>query len=151
MAGSGLSRSVLPASANRAHAPATARYVVFGERPVLVEDLDQVSKVAVTSDAAMGRGAVQQGATNIELALDEALLAFDPDQIKRLVLLSDGNATAPNGVKIIKEYYFGPTESVSSIGYDNDVGRFMVTTSSTAKDGRLYYFDSVTDPTPSAQ
>ncbi|HEY4395946.1 MAG TPA: LamG-like jellyroll fold domain-containing protein, partial [Polyangia bacterium] len=61
-----------------------------------------------------------------------------------------GNATAPNGVKIIKEYYFGPTESVSTIGYDVNVSRFMVTTSSTAKDGRLYYFDSVTDPTSGA-
>ena len=83
-------------SANREHAPASARYVVFGERPVLVDDLEQVSKVAVTSDAGAGRGAVQQGATNIELALDEALLAFDPDQIKRLVLLTDGNATNGN-------------------------------------------------------
>jgi uncharacterized membrane protein/uncharacterized protein YegL len=83
-------------SANREHAPATARYVVFGERPVLLDDLDQVSKVAVTSDAGAGRGAVQQGATNIEMALDEALLAFDPDQIKRLVLLTDGNETNGN-------------------------------------------------------
>ncbi|HYL18611.1 MAG TPA: VWA domain-containing protein [Burkholderiales bacterium] len=83
-------------SANREHAPATARYVVFGERPVLVDDLEQVSKVAVTSDARASRGAVQQGATNIELALDEALLAFDPDQIKRLVLLTDGNETTGN-------------------------------------------------------
>jgi hypothetical protein len=61
-----------------------------------------------------------------------------------------GNATAPNGVKIIKEYYFGPTESVSTIGFDSNVNRFMVTTSSTAKDGRLYYFDMVTDPTPAS-
>jgi hypothetical protein len=59
-----------------------------------------------------------------------------------------GNATAPNGVSIIKEYYFGPTESVSTIGYDANVSRFMVMTSSSANDGRLYYFDSVTDPTP---
>ena len=61
-----------------------------------------------------------------------------------------GNATAPNGVSIIKEYYFGPTESVSSIGFDSNVNRYMVTTSSTAKDGRLYYFDMVNDPTPAS-
>jgi fibronectin-binding autotransporter adhesin len=60
-----------------------------------------------------------------------------------------GNATAPNGVKIMMEYYFGPTESVSTVGYDSNMNRFMVTTSSSsAKDGRLYYFDAVTDPTP---
>ncbi len=101
-----VSRSVAPAfvqsalewirSANREHAPTSARYVVFAERPVLVDDLGQVSKVAVTSDVGAGNAAVQQGATNIELALGEALLAFDPDQIKRLVLFTDGNATQGN-------------------------------------------------------
>ncbi len=98
-----VSRSVAPGfvrsalewirGANRDYAPASARYVVFAERPVLVDDLDQVSKVAVTADAGAGGGALQQGATNLERALDEALLAFDPNQVKRLVLLTDGNAT----------------------------------------------------------
>ena len=65
-----------------------------------------------------------------------------------------GSSTAPNGVSIIKEYYFGPTESVSAIGYDSNVDRYMVSTSSTSagvKDGRLYYFDAVADPTPAVQ
>ncbi len=65
-----------------------------------------------------------------------------------------GSSTAPNGVSIIEEYAFGPTESVSAIGYDPNVNRFMVSTSSTTagvKDGRLYYFDSVNDPTPGFQ
>jgi concanavalin A-like lectin/glucanase superfamily protein/putative pyrroloquinoline-quinone-binding quinoprotein len=53
-------------------------------------------------------------------------------------------------VNIVKEYYFGPTESVSGIGYDVSVNRYMVTTSSINKDGRIYYFDSLTDPTPSS-
>ena len=101
-----VSRSVAPAfvhsalewmrSANAEHAPASVRYVVFAERPVLVDDLDQVSRVAVTTSVGAGAGALQQGATNIELALDQALLAFDPDQIKRLVLFTDGNATQGN-------------------------------------------------------
>jgi hypothetical protein len=62
-----------------------------------------------------------------------------------------GSATAPNGVAILKEVNFGPTETVSSVGFDSTVGRYMVTTSSASNDGRLYYFDLVTDPTASAQ
>jgi Ca-activated chloride channel homolog len=79
--------------ANREHAPASARYVVFAQRPILVSGVDQVSKVAVTSDSGDVGTALQQGATNIERALDEALLGFDPDSIDRLVLMTDGNAT----------------------------------------------------------
>jgi hypothetical protein len=62
-----------------------------------------------------------------------------------------GNATAPNGVKILKEVNFGSTESVSTIGFDTTVSRFMVSTSSAANDGRIYYFDLITDPTSSSQ
>jgi Ca-activated chloride channel homolog len=79
--------------ANREHAPASARYVVFAERPLLLSDLEQVPRVAVTTDPTAAAIALQQGETNIERALDTALLGFDPDRIDRLVLMSDGNAT----------------------------------------------------------
>jgi fibronectin-binding autotransporter adhesin len=62
-----------------------------------------------------------------------------------------GNATAPNGVTILKEVNFGSTQSVSTIGFDSTVSRYMVSTSSAANDGRVYYFDIVSDPTPSTQ
>jgi hypothetical protein len=62
-----------------------------------------------------------------------------------------GNGTAPNGVKILKEINFGSTQSVSSIGFDSTVSRYMVSTSSAANDGRIYYFDIVNDPTPTVQ
>ncbi len=98
-----VSRSVAPAfvqsalswirSANSEQHPASARYVVFGERPVVVDDVEQILKLAVTSEQDAGRGSVQQGATDIEAALDLALLASDPDQVRRVVLLSDGNQT----------------------------------------------------------
>ncbi len=61
-----------------------------------------------------------------------------------------GNAS-PNGVSILRKYDFGPTESVSTVGYDANYGRYMVSTSSAANDGRLYYFDAVSDPTPTFQ
>jgi len=51
--------------ANREHAPAAARYVVFADRPMLLSDLDEVPKVAVTMDSSAPAGALQQGATNI--------------------------------------------------------------------------------------
>ena len=50
-------------------------------------------------------------------------------------------------MKILKEVNFGSTESVSSIGFDPTVNRYMVSTSSAANDGRLYYFDLMADPT----
>ena len=78
--------------ANREYAPAAARYVVFAEHAILVNDLEQVGRVAVTA-APEGSGALQQTGTNLELALDEALLGFDPERVDRLVLMSDGNAT----------------------------------------------------------
>ncbi len=60
---------------------------------------------------------------------------------------STGNATTP--VSIIREYNFGSSESVSGIGFDSTVNRYMVTTSSaSSKDGRLYYIDLISDPTP---
>jgi hypothetical protein len=59
--------------------------------------------------------------------------------------------TPANSVAIIKEVNFGSTESVSSIGFDSNSNRFMVSTSSAANDGRLYYFDVVADPTAGSQ
>jgi hypothetical protein len=52
------------------------------------------------------------------------------------------------GPALIRQYYFGPTQEVSGVGYDSRVNRYMVTTSDpTVKDGRLYYIDAITDPT----
>ncbi|HVT09324.1 MAG TPA: PQQ-binding-like beta-propeller repeat protein, partial [Polyangia bacterium] len=53
-----------------------------------------------------------------------------------------------SSVSIVKQYYFGPNESVSGIGYDPTFDRYMVTTAnSSTLDGHVYFFDSVTDPT----
>ena len=65
----------------------------------------------------------------------------------KLYFLDRNTGTAP-GVSILKEYYFGASESVSGVAFDPNQNRYMVTTSSaSANDGRLYYFDLVTDPT----
>jgi hypothetical protein len=58
--------------------------------------------------------------------------------------------TTGAGPALIREYAFGPTEEVSGVAYDSNTNRYMVTTSdATTKDGRLYYFDVLADPTPS--
>jgi hypothetical protein len=52
------------------------------------------------------------------------------------------------GPAFIRQYYFGPTQSVSAVGYDSTVQRYMVSTADpTTKDGKLYFFDVITDPT----
>jgi hypothetical protein len=63
----------------------------------------------------------------------------------KLFFIDRNNGTT--GPALIRQYAFGPTQSVSGVGYDANVNRYMVSTSSTANDGRLYYFDAITDPT----
>ncbi len=53
-----------------------------------------------------------------------------------------------SGRTLLQQYAFGSNEAVSGIGYDVNVNRFMVTTANASnKDGKLYYFDLLTDPT----
>jgi hypothetical protein len=64
----------------------------------------------------------------------------------KLFFLDRQNGTT--GPALVRQYYFGPTEAVSGIGYDSFVNRYMVTTADPAtNDGRLYYIDLVADPT----
>jgi fibronectin-binding autotransporter adhesin len=65
----------------------------------------------------------------------------------KLYLLDRNTGT---GVSIIKEFNFGSSQSVSTVAFDADVSRYMVATSSAANDGRVYYIDFVSDPTPSS-
>jgi uncharacterized membrane protein len=81
------------ARATHEGAPASERFVVFARTPRLLASAADVAKVAVTENAQAGGVAIQQGATDLERALDEALLGFAPDAVKRLVLFTDGNQT----------------------------------------------------------
>jgi uncharacterized membrane protein/uncharacterized protein YegL len=78
--------------ADREGKPAQARYLAFADRPVLLEKPEQVRDLAVT-EGSPREGAIDRAATNLERALDEALLGLDRDRVKRLVLLTDGNQT----------------------------------------------------------
>jgi len=64
----------------------------------------------------------------------------------KLFFLDRNNGTT--GPALIREYYFGPTESVSGIGYDSNASRYMVSTADpSTNDGKLYYIDVIADPT----
>src|SRR3954471_19865475 len=80
--------------ANSTGEPAHARYVVFADRPRLLNSVEEIESVAVTSDAAENQSAINQSATDLEQALDMAAFGFAPNHAKRLVLMTDGNATA---------------------------------------------------------
>jgi len=88
--------------ANAQGHPAGARYVVFADRPRLVDNVDEIPAITVVSgqsasapvsSSVVGNGAIDQGATNLERALDQALQGFKADDVKRLVLFTDGNQT----------------------------------------------------------
>ncbi|MCC7548231.1 MAG: VWA domain-containing protein [Burkholderiales bacterium] len=81
--------------AGREAQPALARFVVFGGDARLAASAEDVAKVAVSANR-RGHGSdgpVYQGATDLERALDLALLGLDPAHVKRIVLFSDGNQT----------------------------------------------------------
>lgn len=79
--------------ANRAAEPALARYVVFADGARVLSRAEDVAGVSVTANRGSESRLLYQGATNLELALDEALLALDPARVRRVVLFTDGNQT----------------------------------------------------------
>jgi len=67
----------------------------------------------------------------------------------KLYFIDRNNGATTPAAALIREYYFGPSEAVSAIAFDSTANRYMVSTANPAsKDGRLYYFDLITDPTP---
>jgi len=83
------------ARAGRQAQPASARFVVFAGDARLVGSAGEVADVSVsaTSPGTGVTAPVYQGATDLERALDLALLGLDPAHVKRVVLFSDGNQT----------------------------------------------------------
>ena len=80
--------------ANAQAKPDAVRYVVFAERARTVARVEDVEQVAVSDAPQADRTRLlYQGATNLERALDQALLGLDPDRVKRVVLFTDGNQT----------------------------------------------------------
>lgn len=79
---------------NERHRPAEARYVVFADRALVLDSLDEVATVRVTQDdRATREDALAQGITDIERALRVTLMGFDSTRERRLVLVTDGRQT----------------------------------------------------------
>lgn len=78
--------------ADREARPAQSRYLAFADRAVLLDSIDGLAKVPVSQEGP-APGTLNQSQTNLERALDEALLGLDRNRVKRLVLLTDGNQT----------------------------------------------------------
>jgi len=70
-------------------------------------------------------------------------------QTGKLFFLDRNNGTT--GPAPIVQYFFGPTEVVSGIGFDINTNRYMVAVADPGvNDGRIYYFDIIADPTSGA-
>ncbi|HLQ76320.1 MAG TPA: vWA domain-containing protein, partial [Terriglobia bacterium] len=74
---------------NKAGNPSDAHFIAFASNSKGFEHLDDLTQVAVSSEAS--RNAIDQSRTDIASALERAILTFAPDHLKRLVLLTDGN------------------------------------------------------------
>ena len=84
--------------ADREGRPAHARYLAFADHAILLQKPADMRNIAVVQGRARGAAddpsVIDQTATDLEQALDTALLGLDRDRAKRIVLLTDGNQTA---------------------------------------------------------
>jgi len=86
--------------ADREGRPAQARYLAFADHALPAQSVDGLAQVPVAQDRA-GPDVLDQTQTNLERALDEALLGLDRDRVKRLVLMTDGNQTAGDAWRML--------------------------------------------------
>ena len=85
------------AQVNAQYQPAQSRVVAFADHAEVVDSVDAVRALALTTEDGAGRDhAINQSATDLEEGLLAALPGFAPGLAKRIVLLSDGNQTGGN-------------------------------------------------------
>ena len=99
-----ISRSVSPAfvdsaldwiaESDRRHRPAHSRVLAFADKARLVDTQDALRALSVSADGDGSEGAIDQSATDLEQALAASVFGFAQGHAKRLVLFTDGNATA---------------------------------------------------------
>jgi Ca-activated chloride channel family protein len=93
--------------ADREGHPARARYLAFADHAVLLPKPADIRSLAVTEGRTQGTtiepDVIDQSATNIEQALDTALLGLDRDRAKRIVLLTDGNQTTGDVWRVLPQ------------------------------------------------
>ena len=82
------------AASDRRHRPAQSRVLAFAETARLLDTPDAVRGLRVAAEDATDGAAIDQSATDLERALAASVFGFAPGYAKRLVLLTDANATA---------------------------------------------------------
>ena len=87
------------ASSSSSGEPAHTGFIAFGGSAQNVGSVDGIRAVEVSSDGA--NGSIDQGATNLETAVAQALRSFDPRYLKRLVLITDGNQNVGDLTRIV--------------------------------------------------
>lgn len=84
--------------ADREGGPAHARYLAFADHAILLQKPADIRNLAVADGSARAATpdprVIDQASTNLEQALDAALMGLDGTRAKRIVLLTDGNQTA---------------------------------------------------------
>jgi Mg-chelatase subunit ChlD len=99
-----ISRSISPAfvesalgwiaDSDRRHRPAHSRVLAFADKASLLDTPDAVRALRVAAEGEAGGEAIDQSATDLEHALTASVFGFAHGNAKRLVLFTDGNATA---------------------------------------------------------
>ena len=84
---------------NEAGKPTNSRFIAFGGNSIGFEQLEDLTHVAVSSQA--NRNAVDQSQTDIAAAMERAMRSFAPHHLKRLVLVSDGNENSGDIAAIV--------------------------------------------------
>jgi uncharacterized membrane protein len=76
--------------------------MTFGASTVALDDLEAV-EVAISgqADSPLSSLSDDAGSTNLELAVREAARAFAPNQVKRLVLMTDGHETSGSLIEAV--------------------------------------------------
>ena len=89
------------AATNNQGDPAHAAFIAFGGSARAVANIEGIRSVAVSADGA--NRSINQSVTNLEAAVTRAFRSFDPRYLKRLVLITDGNANAGNVSRVLGE------------------------------------------------
>ena len=89
------------ASTNKQGDPAHAAFIAFGGSARAVATAEGIRSVEVSPDGA--NRSINQGVTNLEVAMARAFRSFDPRYLKRLVLITDGNENAGYVSRVLGE------------------------------------------------
>lgn len=87
--------------ANEEGEPAHARFVAFADSAQMLTEAQSIRSLSVSRGEV--EGSIDQSATNIEAAIARSLRAFDSRYLKRLVLISDGNETRGDAMRLVSE------------------------------------------------